>query len=380
VELGAAPCGSSGEVTLVRKIAIRQVSIPTYRVGFFELLAERFDGSITLLANTNSQSDGVEITDHVAGCDLVKLPLRRFGIGRMHLLYQPGLVSVLKSVRPDVLVTDANGRFVDSRNASEWMQSQGCVSIGWGLGTSTYHSDPAGVRRRLKSWSFRQFDGMIGYSETAKAQYVESGVPEKRVFVAHNSTRRRPAKRVPDELAAGSNVPCVLFVGRLVATKHIDRLIEAFAKLRTQAKLWIVGDGPERNRLEELSTKIGAPVAFLGRQVGDELQKIAAAADLFVLPSLGGLAIQEAMSFGLPVIAAIADGTERDLVRDSNGWILPDATQQTLTDTIENALSSSSLLAMGLESHRIVRDEINVDLMVDRFLLALRAIDSLGPR
>ncbi len=45
-------------------------------------------------------------------------------------------------------------------------------------------------------------------------------------------------------------------------------------------------------------------------------------ADLFVLPGTGGLALQQAMAYGLPVIAGVADGTQADLVRQSNGWLL----------------------------------------------------------
>jgi glycosyltransferase involved in cell wall biosynthesis len=132
----------------------------------------------------------------------------------------------------------------------------------------------------------------------------------------------------------------------------------------------IVGDGPAKTSLEKLAKEIGAPVDFLGRREGDELAEISRSSDLFVLPGLGGLAIQEAMAHGLPVIVTEADGTEQDLVR-SNGWVAKKEDVDALADCIEQAISDpEQLRRKGDESFRIVKEEINLDLMVDRFVRA----------
>ncbi len=78
------------------------------------------------------------------------------------------------------------------------------------------------------------------------------------------------------------------------------------------------------------------------------------------------------MSFGLPVIAAEADGTQADLVRLTNGWQIPaddiDALSQALNDAL---VDPDRLRRMGAESYRIVADEINLDQMVNTFIQAL---------
>ena len=95
-------------------------------------------------------------------------------------------------------------------------------------------------------------------------------------------------------------------------------------------------------------------------------------ADLFVLPGTGGLAIQQAMSYGLPVIAAEADGTQQDLVRPENGWQIPPNDVKSLTDTLKAALSDiKELRKKGQQSYRIVSDEINLEQMVAVFIKAL---------
>ena len=103
----------------------------------------------------------------------------------------------------------------------------------------------------------------------------------------------------------------VLFVGRLQVRKQVDTLIHACAQLPpiSPPRLWIIGDCPQRGELETLADSHYPAAAFLGAQHGAELEHAMRQADLFVLPGTGGLAVQQAMSFGLPVIVGRSDGT-----------------------------------------------------------------------
>jgi len=164
----------------------------------------------------------------------------------------------------------------------------------------------------------------------------------------------------------------VLFVGRLQARKRVDSLLRACAALSgdIQPRLVIVGDGPERSSLESLAKKIYPSADFPGSKHGPELATYFYSADLFVLPGTGGLAVQEAMSYGLPVIMGQGDGTNDHLVRPANGWQL--ASTEKLAGLLQEALSDvSRLRAMGVESYRIVSEEINLERMVEIFVGAV---------
>ena len=89
-------------------------------------------------------------------------------------------------------------------------------------------------------------------------------------------------------------------------------LFKACAALPTnqQPRLLIVGDGPARGAFEAQAAQLYPQAEFLGAKHGPDLDPIYAQADLFVLPGTGGLAIQQAMSSGLPVIVAQGDGTQ----------------------------------------------------------------------
>jgi glycosyltransferase involved in cell wall biosynthesis len=102
-----------------------------------------------------------------------------------------------------------------------------------------------------------------------------------------------------------------LFSGRLLPFKAVDLLLEAFARVLevVPAELEIVGDGEIRSALESQATKLSIDqyVHFSGWCVGQKLIDRTAQADVFVFPSLreaGGAVLMEAMSVGLPTIAA----------------------------------------------------------------------------
>jgi glycosyltransferase involved in cell wall biosynthesis len=102
------------------------------------------------------------------------------------------------------------------------------------------------------------------------------------------------------------------------------------------------------------------------------LEPIFAGADLFVLPGTGGLAVQEAMAHGLPIIVARGDGTQDDLVREGNGWQIPPGDHSALANALGEALSDpAKLRRMGEESFRIASAEINLEAMADAFVHAL---------
>jgi glycosyltransferase involved in cell wall biosynthesis len=136
-----------------------------------------------------------------------------------------------------------------------------------------------------------------------------------------------------------------------------------------------VGDGPARGELQELAKQIYPQAEFPGDQRGADLQPYFAAADLFALPGTGGLAVQEAMAAGLPVIVAEGDGTQDDLVRPGNGWQVPPGDMQALAAVLQQALSDPARLRrMSSESYRLAVEEVNIEAMVSVFVQALNRV------
>jgi glycosyltransferase involved in cell wall biosynthesis len=107
--------------------------------------------------------------------------------------------------------------------------------------------------------------------------------------------------------------PIIVFQGRLVTTKGVRVLLEAAGILRSQNRafeLIIIGDGPERTKLQEFAQRvqISSCVRFTGRLDATEVDSVLATASAIVVPSLAGevfgLVVAENMSRGLPVVAS----------------------------------------------------------------------------
>ena len=352
------------------KLALQQRVLPHYRAPFFDLLASACDGGMSLFTGLPRPVESITTTD--------QLQVAHYKMGKnIHLFknsfyvcYQRGLMDWLKEQNPDALIMEANPRYLSTPSAIQWMHKQNKPVIGWGLGApSPLRPSPNGRGVGVRVWShfINQFDAMIAYSQRGADEYKELGFPSERVFVAHNSVSSSPSHPLPARPSAFNKQPTVLFVGRLQARKRLDHLLRACTEIK-DIHLIIVGDGPERETLSSLAQEIYPRAEFVGAKHGDELIAYFEEADLFVLPGTGGLAVQEAMSYGLPIIVAQGDGTQDDLVRRENGWQIPPDDFAMLVSTMKDALSDvARLRRMGEESYRIVKEEINIEKMVNVF-------------
>ncbi len=353
------------------KLALQQRVLPHYRAPFFDLLASACDGGMSLFTGVPRPSEGITTTNELRNTKYeVGKNIHLFG-GSLYLCYQQGLMNWLKEWNPDALIVEANPRYLSTPSAVKWMHAQDKPVIGWGLGFPSH----SGRGRRVRERFLSQFDAMIAYSQRGADEYATLGFPLDNLFVAHNSVSPSPPWDMPKRPSTFDLQPVVLFVGRLQLRKNVDLLLGACAEMESQPRLVIVGDGPEREELESLAQELYPSAEFVGAKHGAELKAYFEGADLFVLPGTGGLAVQEAMSYGLPVIVAQGDGTQDDLVRKENGWQVPPDDFDALVATMKDALSDvARLRTMGAESYRIVKEEINIEKMVDVFVTALNAV------
>jgi glycosyltransferase involved in cell wall biosynthesis len=371
-----------GRVIFSGKLAIQQRVLPTYRAQFFDILAQVCEGGVYVCAGLPRPVESIVVTGAMQSAHYAYIRNIHLFRGPLYFCYQPGLTAWLSDCDPDGLILEANPRYLAMAAAVRWMKRRGRPVLGWGLGApdSAFLRRSGAWGRKQRAAFLRRFDGLITYSQRGAKEYAALGFPADKIFVAPNAAAPRPTWLMPARPADIEGKAKVLFVGRLQARKRVDLLLQACAALpeRLQPRLIIVGDGPERDTLQAMAETTYPTAEFSGAKHGPELAAFFAAADLFVLPGTGGLAVQEGMAYGLPVIMGQGDGTNADLVRPGNGWQIPPDDLVALTNTLETALSDSARLReMGLESYRIVKEEINLEKMTDVFVEALNRIASL---
>jgi glycosyltransferase involved in cell wall biosynthesis len=356
------------------KIGLQQRVMPEYRVPFFDALAEVCPQGLHVFAGQAHESEAIDCSRMVEKALYTQANNLHLMKGSFYTCVQTNFMQWLEEWQPEALIVEANPRYLTTPQAVRWMHARKRPVIGWGLGAPRTRGFQEALRYRF----LQSLDGIIAYSDTGAEQYLALGCKNGKVFVAPNSVSAKPtlpAIKRPDRFAQGK--ANLIYVGRLQKRKKLDLLLQACARLPgpIQPHVTIIGDGPELENLRTLAAQVYTDVDFVGGKFGEELEPLYKQADLFVLPGTGGLAVQQAMAHSLPVIVGEADGTQGQLVRPENGWLLEGMLVETLAATLQTALQDTARLRrMGLESYRIVAEEVNLERMVDGFVDAVNTV------
>lgn len=177
-------------------------------------------------------------------------------------------------------------------------------------------------------------DAVVALTSTIETELLRAGYsPQKIVRIdngvripAPRSAQRRLIGRLAlqeanCDLATDERTPVVVYTGRLAEAKGLFDLVrcwEGIVEKWPAARLWLVGEGPDRERLYDCVCDLGLKYRVCLPGAFDDIDEVLQAADLFVLPSYAegmSLALLEAMAAGLPVVATDIPGN-RDLVED----------------------------------------------------------------
>jgi phosphatidylinositol alpha-mannosyltransferase len=206
------------------------------------------------------------------------------------------------------------------------------------------------IGRPLLTPLMRRIACRIAVSEAARrtvARYFPGTyeiVPNGIEFDAFRTPRPRPG-------AADAGRRHVLFVGRLEPRKGVESLVRAMARVQAEvrdARLLIVGDGPDRHRLESLAASAGTDARFTGYVDDDALPGYFQAADVFCSPATGGesfgVVLLEAMACGTPVVATAIQGYSELIGGTAGASLVPPGD--------DDALASAIVALLGDEHRR----------------------------
>jgi glycosyltransferase involved in cell wall biosynthesis len=242
-----------------------------------------------------------------------------------------------------------------------------------------------GLRRRLLRLAAREATACTAVSSVLQrelksvagvdAAVIPMGV-DTAVFVGANR-HRRPRR------------PQVLFVGRLAEKKGVRYLINAWPLVQTShpnAKLVIVGDGPERKGLEDLANglRLTDAVEFVGGLPNDELPAYYAAADVLVAPSIVSrsgdteglpVVILEAAASGTPIVASNVGGIADAIEHERTGLLVEPASPAAIADAIKRLLDDRRLCtALVRGARRAVVERYSWDVVADQYDALFRSL------
>lgn len=225
----------------------------------------------------------------------------------------------------------------------------------------------------LGRFTLNAADRILCYTETDEKRLRNFGVSTP-VSLIHNGVDCEQFAPVEETVTP----PEILFVGRLMETKGVRKLIEAFATLETDARLRIVGEGPLREELEERvrTLDLENEIAFTGRIPNDELPNVYAKSAVFALPSSReGLprTLLEALACGTPVVTS--DLSQLEPVVDGCGLTVQLDSTENLATAIDTMLADDARRqSMGERGRQRVETEYSWENTVQKTIETYREL------
>jgi L-malate glycosyltransferase len=203
------------------------------------------------------------------------------------------------------------------------------------------------------AFSINQSDGVTAVSNHLRHQTCEQLKIKKEIEVIYNFIDFTRFSRLNKEHFRKAIAPegekILVHISNFRKVKRIEDVILTFqiVQKKIPSKLLLVGDGPERPRLERMTRELGLfdHVRFLGKQ--DAIEEILAVADLFIIPSANesfGLAALEAMACEVPVISSNAGGLPEVNIHGQTGFLADIGDVETMGKNALLLLEDESLL------------------------------------
>ena len=311
-------------------------------------------------------------------------------------IINPSLISEVTSFQPDKIIV--YGWKFDS-HLKLLRHFKGTIPL-YFRGDSTLLDEPAGfsikkaLRRLLLQWVYRHVDFVLSPGTASDAYFLNAGLSANQIIRAPHSVdnARFSGTEIPDEhssydestqnwrkeLSIPEDVKVFLFAGKLEPKKDPILLVKAFTRLHQQypnTHLIMVGNGVLEEELKKMTSTpqpsagqfnsstpstTSTPITFLPFQNQSIMPVVYRLGDVVVLPSKGpgetwGLAINEAMACGRPVIASDKCGAAADMVKDNeNGFVFKAGNENELYNCMEKMVIADTPL-MGAKALETVQ-------------------------
>ena len=365
-----------------QKVLIIQRYYYNFREGIFDCLRDM--GLDFKLINSTESRGRVKVhSDKVASVDYIHNSLHlNINDG---VVFFPFLFWTLVKEKPAVIVTEGGQNTINNIQIKWYSILFNVPYIQWDLGRG-YQDFGNSIGRRIYMKVYKSIANcaslIYGYNSSSKRYFEELGIPPKKIVVLNNTADTPTLKKViansskelPDDMAKqyDSNKRYIIFVGSLLPTKRIEDFKEIMTKLKGEYTLLIVGSGKEdyTNSLKQLFKDIDC--IFLGYKKPEELLPYYNISSFCILPGLGGLSINQAMAYGLPVLCTHADGAEEDVVRnDVTGYIYKD-----IDDAVRyiHSKNDEDWKRMGKNASDLMFGDFSLEKECERFINGIKSV------
>jgi glycosyltransferase involved in cell wall biosynthesis len=344
----------------MKNLLILQGWLPFYRKPFFNRLSKYYRVTVVHSGRpaTNAGDFFLEII----------LPVIHFGSIR----WQTGLAELVRYQQPDAIVAGDDLHYLAFAYA-RFLVGTSVPWAWWGVDEN---------RNRLFSqikfeWIIRKSDQLIFYDTNSMSKVSRRGLDKGRLHLANNTVFVKQQIFCRNFSTRNTFVN----VGSLNSRKQNDVLIKVFAKVLHQRgrdfNLYLIGDGPERERLRTLIKELDLTgnVTLTGK-IEDSRLLAPYYSNALASVSFGqaGLAVLQSMAYGVPFITKVnaISGGEISNIENGKTGILCEDSELGLLNALLGVIDNPALCEeMGANAYTYYRDRASVDGMVEGFRSAL---------
>lgn len=260
----------------------------------------------------------------------------------------PKLVSLLRGVKPDAVLSTMTGTNLLTALAHRRARSGARLVLREASSLVNVHS---AFKRLAMRWLYRRADALVAVSSGVAEDLYGLGLAQAKIHVIHNPVdveRLRQLAEVGPRLSMPHDTPYIVSLGRLAEQKDHRTLLRAYAAsvLRTSHRLVIVGEGPERARLEGAVGELGLTDRVMLPGAMDNPYGVLANAALHVLSSRWEgypNVLLEALALDVPVVATDCPFGPREMLGGGRyGHLVPMGDSSALARAMDAELAQPS--------------------------------------
>lgn len=243
----------------------------------------------------------------------------------------------------------------------------------WAQGSDVYL--PGKFTKLISKTVMKNASVVIALSEDMKRK-INDIYTGKNIIILPNGIELEAFKEVYARKQYHKTGKTIIFVGTLRPVKGLNYLIKAMSiihKKSSDVNLLIVGDGPDREKLQTLVQDLNLQdcIFFAGRVSNDKIPEYMAQADIFALPSLSesfGIVNIEAMASGLPIVTTNVGGLPEIVKNGENGFVVESKNPEAFAEKILLILNNSELEEKISERNREKAKEYSWDKVVEKLI------------
>lgn len=316
----------------MKKVFYIYGNLPAYRKVFFEKLNESLkDDHIAFAIMHGTLTNKKEVRQDT-GNTYNKFPFvsRLICFCGFSLICIPDMVKTFKKEKPYAMVISFSSTQISMLRLVIYCLIHRIPYASWRCGYSNedYSKLASGIRNCIINFVEKKAQYCITYGSYYRQVLIDKGIPRDKIVIAQNTIDVESIVNENKDLVRDyeDKETKVLFVGALIKKKYLETSIKAIEQLHKEGykvRFDIVGGGEMEEPLKHFVESKGLKdiVNIVGPKYGDDVKWYFRNHHVFLAAGLGGLAINEAMAYGLPIISTNADWTICDLI-DGNGYFM----------------------------------------------------------